>query len=320
MRALVTGAGGFVGHYLCAYLLDHTNWEILGTVYPAPADQHQTHPRLRRVWADLRDAPGVLALLDDFEPDVLFHLAAQSFVPSSFADPWDTLENNIRSQLNILEAVRKRERAVRVVVIGSNEEYGSPRQDELPITEQSPIAPNNPYAVSKVAQDFLGLQYFLSYGVDVVRLRPFNHTGPGQSPRFVVPAFASQITRVEAGLQEPVLKVGNLDVERDFTDVRDVVRAYYLAARHAAAGEVYNVAAGHPQSVHGLLGMLLSFSSAAIEVVVDPERYRPADAPVAWGSADKLYRCTGWKPEIPFAQTLQDTLVYWRQQVGAQAA
>jgi GDP-4-dehydro-6-deoxy-D-mannose reductase len=255
-------------------------------------------------------------LVEEFEPDVIFHLAAQSFVPSSFADPWDTLENNIRSQLNILEAVRWLGRAARVLVIGSNEEYGSPRPEELPLTEESPLRPSSPYAVSKVAQDFLGLQYHLAYGVDVVRLRPFNHTGPGQSPRFVVPAFASQVARIEAGLQEPVMRVGNLDVARDFTDVRDIVRAYYLAATRAEPGEVYNLASGRPQSVRGLLETLLSLSTAEIRVEVDPDRYRPADTPVAYGSAERFHRQTGWEPEIPFEQTLRDVLEYWREQVG----
>jgi len=323
MRALITGAGGFVGAHLCAYLLAHTDWELLGTVYPRPVEAQRPEPRLRLQYADLRDPEGVRALVDEAQPDYIFHLAAQSFVPTSFADPWDTLENNIRAQLNLLEAVRRLDRegrgavTVPLLVIGSNEEYGAPQPEELPHTEESPLRPNNPYAVSKVAQDFLGLQYHLAYGLPVVRVRPFNHTGPGQSPRFVVPAFASQIARIEAGLQEPVMRVGNLDAARDFSDVRDIVRGYHLAVTRGEPGEVYNLASGRPQSVRNLLETLLGYSQAKIRVEIDPERYRPVDVPVAYGSAEKFRQRTGWMPQIPFEQTLRDTLEYWRGQVEA---
>jgi len=316
LRALITGAGGFVGAHLCAYLLAHTDWELLGTVYPQPVEAQRPEPRLRLQYVDLRDQEGVRALVGEVQPDYIFHLAAQSFVPTSFADPWDTLQNNIRSELNLLEAVRQSEREARVLVIGSNEEYGAPRPDELPQTEQSPLRPNNPYAVSKVAQDFLGLQYYLAYGLPVVRVRPFNHTGPGQSPRFVVPAFASQIARIEAGQQEPVMKVGNLAAARDFSDVRDIVRAYHLAATQGEPGEVYNLASGQARSIQGLLETLLSYSQVEIHVERDPARYRPVDVLQVYGSALKFHRLTGWEPEIPFEQTLRDTLEYWRGQVG----
>ncbi len=315
MQALITGAGGFVGGHLCAYLLAHTDWELLGTVYPHPVEAERPEPRLRLRYADLRDREGVSALVDEVQPDYVFHLAAQSFVPTSFADPWDTLENNIRGELNLLEAMRQSEREVRMLVIGSNEEYGAPQPDELPLTEANPLRPNNPYAVSKVAQDFLGLQYHLSYKLPVVRVRPFNHTGPGQSPRFVVPAFASQIARIEAGLQEPVMKVGNLEAARDFTDVRDMVRAYHLAATRGEPGEVYNLASEQPQSVRGMLEKLLSYAKVEIRVEKDPDRYRPVDVPVVYGSSEKFRRLTGWTRQIPFEQTLQDTLAYWREQV-----
>ena len=316
MQALITGAGGFVGKHVLAFLLAHTDWELRGTVYPRPVADQPTEARLCLQYADLRDAEGVRALVGEVQPDFIFHLAAQSFVPTSFADPWDTLENNIRSELNILEAVRRSGREVRVLVVGSNEEMGAPEPGELPQTEESPLRPNNPYAVSKVGQDFLGLQYYLAYGIPVVRVRPFNHTGPGQSPRFVVPAFARQIARIEAGLQEPVMKVGNLDAARDFTDVRDIVRAYHLAVTQGQPGEVYTLASGRPQSVRGLLEEMLSYSSAEIRVESDPALYRPVDVPVVYGSAEKFRRRTGWEPRIPFEQTLRDTLEYWRGQVG----
>jgi GDP-4-dehydro-6-deoxy-D-mannose reductase len=316
VRALITGAGGFVGTHLCAYLLSQTDWELMGTVYPAPVEAQPPEPCFRLRHTDLRDPQVVQELVDEIQPDYVFHLAAQSFVPTSFADPWDTLENNIRAQLNVLEAVRRSERETRVLVVGSNEEYGAPRPDELPQTEDSPLRPNNPYAVSKVTQDFLGFQYHQAYGVLAVRVRPFNHTGPGQSPRFVAPAFASQIARIEVGLQGGVMKVGNLAAARDFSDVRDIVRAYYLAVTEGEPGEVYNLAAGRPQSIQSLLDTLLSYSQTEIRVEIDPDRYRPVDVLVAYGSAEKFRRLTGWEPQIPFEQTLHDVLEYWRGQVS----
>lgn len=314
MRALITGAGGFVGDHLCAYFLAHTDWELLGTVYPQPVEAQPEEPRLRLTHMDLRDPGNVRALLDESRPDYVFHLAAQSIPAISFDDPWDTLETNIRSQLNILHAVRLFNLSTRVLVVGSNEEYGRPEKGELPFTEETPLRPTSPYAVSKVTQDLMGLQFHLAYGIDVVRLRPFNHTGPGQSPRFVAPAFANQVARIEAGLQEPVVKVGNLSAARDFSDVRDIVRAYHLAATQGEPGEVYNLSSGQAHQISELLEMLLSFTDADIQVEGDPARYRPVDVPVVYGSAEKFHRQTGWQPEIPFEQTLRDTLDYWRGQ------
>jgi GDP-4-dehydro-6-deoxy-D-mannose reductase len=318
LQALITGAGGFVGGHLCDYLLAHTDWNLVGTVFGRPIETESPAPRLRLVPADLRDRNNVHSLVEELKPDYIFHLAAQSFVPTSFADPWHTLENNIQSQLNLLEGVRVSGREVWFLVVGSNEEYGAPEPDELPQTEQNPLRPNNPYAVSKVGQDFLGLQYHLAYDMAVVRVRPFNHTGPGQSPRFVVPAFASQIARIEAGLQEPVIRVGNLATSRDFVDVRDIVRAYHLAITTGAPGEVYNLASGRARSIQALLETLLRYSEAEIHVERDLDRYRPVDVPVVYGSADKFWRRTGWTPQIPFERTLLDTLAYWREQAHSE--
>ncbi len=315
MQALITGAGGFVGGHLCEYLLEHTDWDLTGTVFGQPVRTGASTPRLELRPMDLRARVDVQALVEDAQPDYVFHLAAQSFVPASHSDPWDTLENNVKSQLNLLEALRGSTRETRFLVVGSNEEYGAPRPEELPQTERSPLRPNNPYAVSKIAQDFLGLQYHLAYEISVVRVRPFNHTGPGQSSRFVVPAFASQIARIEAGLQDPVMRVGNLSTSRDFTDVRDVVRAYHLAVTEGEAGEVYNLASGQARSIQSVLDALLSYSEVEIQVERDPDRYRPVDVPVVYGSAEKFYDRTGWKPQIRFEETLRDTLAYWRDQV-----
>ena len=316
MKALITGAGGFVGGHLCQYLLAHTDWELKGTVYPKPVETQPEEPRLQLTHMDLRSPEDVLALFEETRPDTVFHLAAQSIPSASFADPWGTLETNIRSQLNILHSVRVLELDSRTIVIGSNEEYGRPEEGSLPFTEETPLRPHNPYAVSKVTQDLMGLQYHLTYGLDVVRMRPFNHTGPGQPTRFVVPDFASQIARIEAGWQEPVMKVGNLTAARDFSDVRDIVRAYHLAAIQGEPGEAYNLASGQPHAISDLLDTLLSFTDVDIRVEIDPERYRPVDVSMVYGSAEKFHQLTGWEPEFSFEQTLKDTLDYWRAEVA----
>jgi GDP-4-dehydro-6-deoxy-D-mannose reductase len=296
--------------------MKHTDWRLTGTVFNPTSDRENQRARLQLRSLDLRDLDRVTSLVEEIRPDVVFHLAAQSSVASSFSDPWDTLENNIRSELNLLEAARRSEREIVFLVIGSNEEYGAPKPDELPQTERTPLRPSNPYAVSKISQDFLGLQYYLAYAIPVVRVRPFNHTGPGQSSRFVAPAFASQIARIEAGVQEPVMRVGNLSALRDFTDVRDIVRAYHLAVTKGEPGEVYNLASGKARSIKSLLETLLSYSDVEIQVERDPARYRPADVPVVCGSAQKFRELTGWEPRIAFEQTLRDILTYWRERIG----
>jgi GDP-4-dehydro-6-deoxy-D-mannose reductase len=253
----------------------------------------------------------------DVDPDGVFHLAAMSSVPVSYADPWETIGNNIQAQLNVLEAVRRHQASARVLIVGSNEEYGPPTADDLPLTEDSPLRPANPYAVSKVSQDLLGLQYYMSHGLRVIRVRPFNHTGPGQSERFVVPAFARQIALIEAGQQDPTLRVGNLNAGRDFSDVRDIVRGYRLALRDGVPGEAYNLASGRSRLIREVLDSLVSLSRAAVSVEVDPARFRPVDVPEVYGSAEKLRRATGWEPRVPFERTLKDTLDYWRERVRA---
>jgi GDP-4-dehydro-6-deoxy-D-mannose reductase len=226
------------------------------------------------------------------------------------------LENNIRGQLNLLEACVKLSLSPRFIVIGSSEEYGRARAEELPLREDHPLRPENPYSVSKVAQDVMGYQYFISYGIPVIRMRPFNHVGPAQSARFVLPAFAQQVAKIEAGLQEPVMRVGNLEPARDFTDVRDVVRAYHLALQDAVPGEVYNLASGQPRTIRSLVDALLALVPVSVRVEVDPDRYRPADVPVIYGSAEKFRQATGWTPQIPFEQTVRDVLDAWRQKVS----
>lgn len=317
MRLLVTGASGFVGRHLCTHLLESPGADVIGVVGSRPADVLQPHPRLRVIQIDLCDARRTRALIEDVRPDHIFHLAARSSVPASFASPWATIENNVRAQVSLLEAIRELRPAARVLVVGSNEEYGPPMAGSLPLSEESPLRPASPYAVSKVTQDLLGLQYYLAHGLPIIRARPFNHTGPGQSERFVVPAFARQIAMIEAGTQEPVIHVGNLNAGRDFSDVRDIVQGYRMVLDSGVPGEAYNLASGRSQPIRGLLETLVSLSRVPVRVAVDSARFRPVDVPVVFGSADKIRRATGWEPRVPFEQTLRDTLDYWRLRVAA---
>ncbi len=316
MRVLITGATGFVGKHLRHHLLAHRpDSLVIGTTFPDHAPATAPEPRDRLVALDLRDRNATISLMRTVRPEAIVHLAAQSHVPTAYEDPWATLENNILGQLNLLEACLATDLRPRVLVIGSGEEYGRAPESELPLTEDHPLRPENPYSVSKVTQDVMGYQYFISYGIPVVRVRPFNHMGPGQAPRFVLPAFASQIAEIEAGLREPVLHVGNLSPARDFTDVRDVVAAYDLILAHGRAGEVYNVASGRPVTMQALVDRLIDHVGMPVEIRRDPDRYRPTDIPIIYGSAAKLQHDTGWSPQIPLSRTIADVLDEWRAHV-----
>ncbi len=313
MHVLITGATGFVGAHLRSYLLQHTDWNIIGTAYPdtppAPLDAQREH----LFYLDLRDKQAINTMLDTHRPDYIVHLAAQSHIPTAYKDPWGTLDNNIHGQLNLLESCLALAMKPRILIIGSGEEYGRANAADLPLTENHPLRPENPYSVSKVAQDVMGYQYFISFDLPIICVRPFNHVGPGQTARFVLPAFACQVAQIEAGQQDPVMRVGNLEPARDFSDVRDVVRAYHALLVRGVPGEAYNIASGIPRSVRSLVDQLLVLSTANIRVEVDPDRYRPADVPVIYGSAAKALRDVGWAPEIPFEQTIADVLTEWRE-------
>ena len=316
MRALITGVNGFAGSHLAEYLLAHTDLEVWGTDISSN-DRNIAHIRddLELVVGDMSDPDVASDILSQTQPDYIFHLAAQAFVPLSWSDPWQTIANNIRLQLNILKTLVDTGSRPRVLVVGSADEYGVIAADELPVTESTPLRPYSPYAVSKIAQDMLGYQYFASHGLPIVRVRPFNHIGARQSPAFVTSDFAKQIAEIEQGQREAELHVGNLEARRDFTDVRDMVKAYYLALQHGEAGKVYNLGSERAQSIREVLYMLLEMSEAEIEVVQEPARLRPTDVPVVVSDCSKFRERTGWHATVSLRDSLESVLKYWRERV-----
>lgn len=314
MTVLITGAGGFVGRHLVAHLLEQGDRPLVGLAKPdaVPTDLPK---EVRVLPVDLNDLAAVRRAVEETRPAFVYHLAALASVADSHADPRGTLFNNIGSQLNLLQTLADVGHKPRILVVGSNEEYGLVQADELPVRETNELRPLSPYAVSKVAQDLLGYQYFKTHGLPIVRVRPFGHTGPGQEARYVAPSFARQVARIEAGLQPPVLQVGDLSVQRDLSDVRDVVRAYRLLLHEGEPGEVYNVGSGRAISIRFILDSLLDQSQDGVRVEVDPARLRPAEASPQYCDCSKLRERTGWRPLIPFEQTLADVLIDWRERV-----
>ena len=315
MRVLVTGITGFAGSHLVDYLLTLPGVEVIGIQRWRSRTENIEHflDKVRMFECDLRDASSVRDVLEEAKPERIFHLAAQSFVPTSWTAPTESLTTNILGQLNIFEAVKKLHIKPLIQIACSSEEYGLVHETELPIRETNPLRPLSPYAVSKVGQDMLGYQYWMSYRMPVVRTRGFNHEGPRRGPVFVCSDFAKQIADIEKGRREPVIRVGNLEARRDFTDVRDVVRGYWLSLEKGEPGEVYNICSGRSWVIRDMLDQLLSLTKVKVKVEPEPSRMRPSDVPVLQGDAGKFRRATGWEPEIPFEQTLRDTLDFWRQ-------
>lgn len=321
MRALVTGATGFVGGHLAEHLLSAGDIVIgLSSSGRWPQDlQFLSHDvRLERI--DLADGASeqLTELVERKQPEVIYHLAAQSNPQQSVSDPRGTWALNLGGTLNLLEAVRAAKSKARVIIVSSGVCYGSPAPEFLPVTEACPLRPNNPYSASKGAADLLGVQYVLGYGLDVIIARPFNHSGPRQSDTYALSSFAKQVAEIELGIR-PRIEVGNLEVTRDFTDVRDIVSAYRLLALKGKAGEIYNIGTGRKISLREMLEILKSQSSASVEIFVDPSRVRPVDQPLLLADASKLREETGWVPERTTEQTLSDMLNYWRTSLGAKA-
>lgn len=315
----MTGAGGFVGGHLLTYLQQHApQLRLHGTLLNS-AEQREAITALGCEChiLDLRDASDVRALLADVRPTRIYHLAGQAFVPRSFVEPWETIEINVRGTLNLLQAARELNLDARILVISSADVYGAGQADGLPLTESAAFNPSSPYSVSKIAQDMLALQFARAHQLDVIRARPFNHIGPNQSTRFAVSDWASQIAQAEAGLREPLVSVGNLSAARDFTDVRDVVRAYVMCLESGQRGEVFNVCSGKPYTMRHILDTLIGFARVPITVQVDPARVRPIEIPELYGSYAHLQARTGWQPEVPLEQSLHDVLSEWREKIAS---
>ena len=315
MRLLVTGITGFVGSHMAEYALAH-GAEVFGSSRWRSRTENVDHLRsnIKLIECDLRDLASVRGLLEATEPTHVVHLAAQSFVGASWQTPAETLSNNIISQVNLLEGIRRFTIVPRFLVAGTSEEYGLVYPDELPIRETNPLRPLSPYAVSKVAQDMMGYQYFKSYGLPIIRTRAFNHEGPRRGEVFVTSNFAKQVAEIEAGLREPTICVGDLTPRRDFSDVRDIVRGYWQLLEQGEPGEVYNLCSGRSWAIQEVLEFFLDHSRVKkIAVETDPARLRPSDVMILEGDPSKIRQATGWEVEIPFEQTLKDLLAYWRQ-------
>ncbi len=315
MRVLITGISGFVGSVLANHLLSSgsgSSLELHGTIHRADSRIQELRDQLHLHKGDLRNPSWIDQVVADVKPDFVFHLAAWSDVRASWDQPWAVYELNIGCQLNLLEALRRHTPDARVLVVASSEVYGLIEPEDLPLDESTPLRPNSPYGISKVAQDLMAQQYWYNYGLSTVRVRSFNHIGPGQSDSFVASAFARQIAEIEAGMQQPVLKVGNLEAERDYTDVRDMVSAYWLALQHGEPGEVYNIGSGSSIPVRELLNVLLKLSTIEISVEQDPARLRPSDVSRFVCDPRKFSKKTGWAPSISTRDSLKAVLDYWR--------
>lgn len=319
MKVLITGITGFAGSHLVDYLLNSSGVEIHGIQRWRSRTENVEHvvDKISMYECDMRDAHSVTNVIKEVQPDRIFHLAAQSLVPASWKSPAETLGTNVLGQLNIFEAVRRVGINPRIQIAGSSEEYGLVLENELPVRETNPLRPLSPYAVSKVSQDVMGYQYFKSFDMDIVRTRAFNHTGPRRPPVFVCSDFARQLVQVELGLRDPEIRVGNLEAKRDFTDVRDVVIAYWLALEKGVGGEVYNICSGNCFKISEVLDMLIEIAGVEVKVTKDQARMRPSDVPVLQGDSSKFSTLTGWKPKIPFKKTLTDLVEFWRRALGA---
>lgn len=310
-KALIIGAAGFVGDYLIDHIQRNCIWSIAVTKLP---QENILKKGIEILDLNLLDPQEVENLLGKIQPDYIFHLAAQSSVALSWKNPGLTVDVNIKGTINLLEAVRKLKKQPSLLLIGSGEEYGYVLESEIPITEETLPRPGNIYAATKACQNMLGKIYCDAYQMNIMSVRAFNHIGPNQAPLFVVSDFCKQVAEIEKGLREPVIRVGNLSARRDFTDVRDVVRAYIMLMEHGVSGATYNVGSGKAIAIQEILDEILKMAGCRIEVVVDSAKLRPVDVPIIEADIRKLRETTGWNPEIPLSRTLRETLDYWRQQ------
>ncbi|WP_028517806.1 GDP-mannose 4,6-dehydratase [Ruminococcus flavefaciens] len=313
MKALIIGAAGFVGGYLIREL-KAAGWEVHATCLPNEEIKEECPVHT----LDILKKEDISPLLDDIKPDIVYHLAAQSSVSVSWKRPQLTAEINVVGSINVLEAVRDAEKKdIRLVLIGSGEEYGYIREGACPLSESEPLNPGNIYAATKACQDMLGKIYTRAYKMNIIMVRAFNHSGPAQSNIFVISDFCRQISEIEKGMKEPVISVGNLSAKRDFTDVRDVVRAYRLLGEKGVSGNVYNVGRGKAVEIQYILDTALSYANQPIEVKRDPARMRASDIPLIEPDVSHIFEDTGWRAEITMEQTIKDTLDYWRKKLSS---
>lgn len=319
MRILITGITGFVGSHLAQYIINlKENHEIFGiSRWRSPKDNlADIYNKVNLADADICDLSALIRHIKTIKPDVIFHLAAQSYVLTSFNSPIQTLWTNVIGTANLLEAVRINEINPIIHICSSSEVYGQVDKNDVPIKENSPFRPASPYAVSKVGEDMVALQYWISYKIKTIRTRMFTHTGPKRGDVFAMSFFAKQIAAAELGLKNPIVNVGNLNSVRTFCDVRDAVRAYWLLVNKCNFGEVYNIGGNRTMTIGEALDMLLSFSNEKFKIEVDPELIRPSDITLQIPCVDKFKKETGWEPEIPFEETLKDILEYWRKELS----
>ena len=339
MRVLITGVTGMAGSHLAEYLLDIEGLEVYGIYrwrsrqdnlenlkradkvnivtggFESMVHERTDSSKLNLIEADITDSFSMKWVIGAVRPDRIFHLAAQSYVHASWGAPAETLHTNIIGEVNLLEAVRSAGIAPKIHIAGSSEEYGLVLPEEIPVKETNPLRPLSPYGVSKVSQEMLAYQYHMSYELKTIVTRAFNHEGPRRGEVFVTSNFAKQIAEIEKGLKPPVIYVGDLSSVRDWSDVRDVIKAYWLATEECKDGEVYNIGSGVGREVREMLDMLLGMSNVDIDIQVDHARLRPSDVKVLVCDSTRFRNLTGWEPQIPFEKTLEDLLGYWRARV-----
>jgi GDP-4-dehydro-6-deoxy-D-mannose reductase len=315
-KVLITGINGFVGSHL-ADLLVSEGYPVFGIALTRDLrNLSHVEQKISIAYGDVRGKKDIENVLAEVKPDCIYHLAGSSFVPDAEADPRIVYDVNVLGSLNLLEAARSTHLNAKILIVGSGEVYGHVPEAALPVNEEYPLRPTSPYGVTKACADLLAYQYATAYQMNVIRVRSFNHIGPRQSERFVCSGFAKQIVEIEKGLRKPVLHVGNLETRRDFTDVRDVIRAYRVILEKAKGGEVYNVGSNRAWRIGDLMAMLIGESTIKdIELQEQQIRIRPNDILVMLCDASKLGKEMGWKPEIPIRQTLRDLLSYWRDEI-----